>query len=357
MNPSFIGNNRSKEIHLPSCFCLRQINKGNIVPFNSLQEALQEGYNGCGHCLTEYNNYSWTPTSPLQESIISPEKIQHEKLITGFSITKKNEPWDILILGAGPTGLSALKEALNIKEEFGHSLNILVIEKENKCGADRRAETINSTKTLDEIWGEGFLNNITIDRHQKNVLYAPHAKHSATVTMIEAPHSFHWRGDNNHPGLIDSMENILALNNATKIKSPTPQMLQLSSEAFIAMNVEARTIPINTSWPTTTPVPFVETSAGPVYGKTILDCTGFSTNIGRQLQQYTSTTALLEGFNLSEIYGNAYEMIVNPIVKSCWKNNYPTAQYPDFQSFFIPRNVNKSIGNSPPRHGRHLPLR
>jgi len=340
MQRKLIGNKKSKEVHHPECFCLKLIKNENIVVFNSLDEALQEKYNGCGHCLPEYNNYQWSINTTPKTQVITDEIIEEENLSVGFSVTKQQELWDIVILGAGPIGLSALKEALNIKKGLGHQLSILVIEKGHCCGSDRRAETINSTDALDKIWGKGFLENITVTRHQKNTLYSPWAKQQMEVTMLEAPHSFHWRGNKHQKGLIDSMEQILGINYTTQSKEPN--IFSINDTCYLATEVEVLNANIDNERPTTTPINSIETTAGRIYGKTFLDCTGYSTPLGRQLQEYTTMAEVLDHL------GSPYEIIVNPIVKSNWLNHYPTNDYPSFQSFFIPRGAVDKITDSPP---------
>jgi hypothetical protein len=46
-----IGNKASKETHLPDCFCLQRMSEKNKVSFTSLKQALNMGYDTCGHCL------------------------------------------------------------------------------------------------------------------------------------------------------------------------------------------------------------------------------------------------------------------------------------------------------------------
>lgn len=48
------GNKRTKELHTLQCHFARLIRKRNLVPFETIQEALAQGYNGCGHCLPEH---------------------------------------------------------------------------------------------------------------------------------------------------------------------------------------------------------------------------------------------------------------------------------------------------------------
>lgn len=50
------GNVRSRELHIWDCSYRRAMKPCNQVPFQTIQEALARGYNGCSFCLPEYNN-------------------------------------------------------------------------------------------------------------------------------------------------------------------------------------------------------------------------------------------------------------------------------------------------------------
>ncbi|HKJ69979.1 MAG TPA: hypothetical protein VKA68_18655, partial [bacterium] len=351
-----IGNRNTREFHDGNCFCLRMAYQEHLIPFASVQEALQEGYNGCGHCMKQYDGASWTIYTVPKSPAISESMIEQENLTVGFSTTEHHEPWDVVIIGAGPIGLSAAKIALNLKEKYRHEMSVLVLEKAEHCGADRRAETVNSNHTMDRLWGDGFLHSLEIARHQKNVFYAPYAKFTRTVRMIEAPYSFHWRGENGHSGLIDSMEERLGIHYGHT--GPPPDFLpdgwkkervhQLSRNAYLFTGVEVQAAGINSEWPTSTPVKYVETSRGRIYGTTVLDCSGYTTRIGRQLQEHSLLGLLERNFEFLNVKGEPYDLITNPIVKSNWRRHYPSDQYPEFQTFFIPRDAVPAIPGSPP---------
>lgn len=55
---TFIGNKRSKELHKDSCWCVKRMSKKNQMSFATINEALQLGYDGCGHCLKPYQGIS-----------------------------------------------------------------------------------------------------------------------------------------------------------------------------------------------------------------------------------------------------------------------------------------------------------
>lgn len=49
------GNKRTKELHKARCQFVQQMNLKNMVPFESIREALKKGYNGCHFCLDEHD--------------------------------------------------------------------------------------------------------------------------------------------------------------------------------------------------------------------------------------------------------------------------------------------------------------
>lgn len=51
----FIGNENTKEIHVPDCYWVTQMYAGNKVYFHTIEEAITKGYNGCHYCLKEYD--------------------------------------------------------------------------------------------------------------------------------------------------------------------------------------------------------------------------------------------------------------------------------------------------------------
>jgi len=51
----FIGNKRTKELHQATCRWVRLMNLNNIRFFETVQGALNQGYNGCAYCLREFD--------------------------------------------------------------------------------------------------------------------------------------------------------------------------------------------------------------------------------------------------------------------------------------------------------------
>ena len=320
-----IGNKNSKELHLPYCPYLKMAKPENLIEFDSIKAGLQKGYNGCGHCLRQFDNYVLNVSASIGGYAISECITEEEGFDRDFSVNIENEPWDLVIIGAGPVGLSSAKLALDLK------LSVIVLEKTNVCGSDKRAETVNSNITMDSIWGEGFLKDISIGRHACNRFYSPYCDKWEEVIMIEAPHSFHWRGQGEEKGLMDSMEAVL----------------NRYENNFIKFNTEAVSIGEKNDWNPHMPVKFINTSKGRVYARMFMDCSGFSTRIGRQFAEEVWDEEQRENFEHSE--ANVYDKIINPIVKSNWDWGGDLKDYPDhFITFFIPSCFASSVKNSPP---------
>lgn len=51
----YIGNKRSKELHQPTCRWVRRMSLRNVKFFETVQEALNQGYNGCATCLPQFD--------------------------------------------------------------------------------------------------------------------------------------------------------------------------------------------------------------------------------------------------------------------------------------------------------------
>lgn len=194
--------------------------------------------------------------------------------------------WDIIIVGGGPIGLSAAKLAVD------KGLKVIVIEKGNRCGAEIRAETISLDPIITKIWDSDFLNdNIFISFQNKIVLHSPENRKEDEVIMVDSPYSYHWYD------LIDKMVNIL------KSKSNLEIRYNTTVNGIIKKNNKY--------------INGVKTGDGVIYGKTVLDCSGHNTDIGR-----------LKEFNID------YDKIVDPIVKARY-SNYDYKNDERFHFFFI----------------------
>jgi hypothetical protein len=51
----FVGNRNSRELHLPDCRWVGLMSVKNRIEFLSLAQAIEAGFNGCFHCMNEYD--------------------------------------------------------------------------------------------------------------------------------------------------------------------------------------------------------------------------------------------------------------------------------------------------------------
>jgi hypothetical protein len=49
--PAFVANQNSGELHKPGCLWVQKMKQSNKVPYSDLNQALQDGYNGCYYCM------------------------------------------------------------------------------------------------------------------------------------------------------------------------------------------------------------------------------------------------------------------------------------------------------------------
>jgi flavin-dependent dehydrogenase len=101
-----------------------------------------------------------------------------------------NKKYDIIIVGAGPAGLSA---AISIKQNS--DLNVLVIEKQSKIGERKRGETLKYDKFLEEkLFYSGFFNDIAVNKTNKYRFYSPSTKKFADIESTEERYMINWDG-------------------------------------------------------------------------------------------------------------------------------------------------------------------
>lgn len=199
------------------------------------------------------------------------------------------KPWDVVIIGGGPVGLSAAKMAAEYK------LKVIILEQGKNCGTEKRGETIAPRPIVSTIWGSSFLEPpLVISTSTSNMFHSPGDRVREKVVLLETPHSFHWES------MIDKMVGIVT-------GSKLAKYVTISYETEVSKAI----LPDDDKKPVTS----VQTSRGTVFGKTFLDCSGFRSKIGRQL-----------GFD--------YSTIVNPIIKSVY-SGYPIDQSLTYQSYFI----------------------
>ncbi len=98
------------------------------------------------------------------------------------------EKYDIIIVGAGPAGLSA---AISIKKIS--DLNILVLEKQAKIGERKRGETLKYDKFLEKnLFYPGFFSDITVNKTNKYRFYSPSTKKFADIESTEERYMISW---------------------------------------------------------------------------------------------------------------------------------------------------------------------
>lgn len=206
----------------------------------------------------------------------------------GIEKSPKGKPWDLVVIGGGPIGLSAAMTA------SAYDLSVLVLEKGAVCGSEVRAETVSPDPVITKIWGSSFLDSsLVISSQNRLLMHSPGDQKQDEGVMLETPHSFHWEQFiGKMTSILSAKQNVMiSLNTAVK-KAVLPEKQGGAVES-------------------------VETSQGTVYGRTFLDCSGHKTVIGRQ-----------KGIGLD------YSQIVDPIVKARY-SGYPYQKDSRFHFFFI----------------------
>jgi hypothetical protein len=69
-NSNIIGNSRTMEFHVSDCYCLKLLKPKNRVAFSRFQEAVDNGYDPCGHCFVSLSNVrdiSRAPSTTVSE--------------------------------------------------------------------------------------------------------------------------------------------------------------------------------------------------------------------------------------------------------------------------------------------------
>lgn len=65
---------------------------------------------------------------------------------------RESMEFDVLIVGAGPAGLSAACRVLQLAQESGQELTVCVVEKGSEVGAHILAGTVFETTALNELF-------------------------------------------------------------------------------------------------------------------------------------------------------------------------------------------------------------
>ncbi|HBH06947.1 MAG TPA: hypothetical protein DDX92_10150 [Flavobacteriales bacterium] len=92
--PKYIGNTKSKELHIADCYTVRNMYHSNQRPFQDINQAVLAGYDFCGHCLPQYGIDTNEPKEAsyffghfyAKTSINAPQTINNTELEPGCSI-------------------------------------------------------------------------------------------------------------------------------------------------------------------------------------------------------------------------------------------------------------------------------
>jgi|GEM_PF-3683722 len=224
--------------------------------------------------------------------------------------------WDLIIIGAGPIGLTSAK----IASEKG--LEVLVLEKQKEGNFIARAETVESNETkyytknksesfsiINDIWGDNFLEELKLDYHNKNIFYPPMTQEYkkinkiTTVEILENPYNFDWHD------FIKKMTDIV----------------KLSSNVTFIYNLEVKEISETNNDKL---LLGIKTNKGEFYGKTLFDCAGHNSPFASTL-------------------GIDYSKLNNPAIKTKFLN-FPEELAKTFHTFYIPCGSLNSFKNIPP---------
>ncbi|MHA1233761.1 MAG: NAD(P)/FAD-dependent oxidoreductase [Promethearchaeota archaeon] len=218
--------------------------------------------------------------------------------------------FDFVIVGAGPAGLTA--SIVAAKEGF----KVVVIEKGEQAGPKPRGEGMGYYSIVDEILGKDFLPSIGFKSNGDRVWHSP-GNLQITTTYREYPHYFfEWRE------FIDRF--------VEKAKEVGVNIL-LKSEVIEPIEKNGICVGIN----------YKDESGNinEIYGKAILDCSGYTGVIGRY-------------------YGIPYDEEINcPIIKCLVSEaNIEIEKTPGLQFFFIGNGDLSYSPNFPPSVAYVFPL-
>lgn len=229
------------------------------------------------------------------------------------------ERWDLIIVGGGPTGLAAARVARS-----RYDLTVLLIEKRTfaQVKAAPRGETLDPIALVDEVWGEGFLEKITIKQTTTNIFYSPRSKKISYMDLIETPYSFHWEN------YIGSALKVLGYN--------LPD-----SERGVFIGDEGRLVMV-TGVPVTKAIfrleggepvtKGVSTAEGDFMAHTVFDCSGHNSPIGKAL-----------GLNYDD-----FNMPVMKCEGTIDASKFPYLSFEEFRTFFIPSGTTPELQGAPP---------
>lgn len=218
--------------------------------------------------------------------------------------------FDFVIVGAGPAGLTA--SIVAAREGF----KVVVIEKGEQAGPKPRGEGMGHYSIVDDILGKKFLSSIGFKSNGGRVWHSP-GNLQITTTYREYPHYFfEWRK------FIDRF--------VEKAKEVGVDILLKSK---VVEPIEKNGICIGLKYKDSS------SNINEVYGKAILDCSGYAGVIGRY-------------------YGVPYDKEINcPIIKCLVSDaNIEINETPDLQFYFIGNGDLDYSPNFPPSVAYVFPL-
>jgi len=218
--------------------------------------------------------------------------------------------FDFIIVGAGPAGLTA--SIVAAREGF----KVVIIEKGEQAGPKPRGEGMGHYSIVDDILGKDFLPSIGIKSNGDRVWHSP-GNLQITTTYKEYPHYFfEWRE------FIDRfVEKAKEVGVDILLKSEVIEPIE-KNEVCIGLKYKDASNNINE-----------------IYGKAILDCSGYAGVIGRY-------------------YGIPYDEEINcPIIKCLVSEaNIEIEKTPGLQFFFIGNGDLTYSPNFPPSVAYVFPL-
>lgn len=165
---------------------------------------------------------------------------------------KDNEIYDFVIVGAGPSGLTAGITAGRL------GLNPIILEKGKIAGSKPRGEGMGHYPIVDEILGKDFLPSIGFKSNGERVWHSPADLKTTTTIKIYPHYFFEWRKFINK-----FVETINKLGIEIRYECEVIEPLEIDSHfkgiKYIDKNGKA----------------------DEVFGNSILDCSGYSTKVGR----------------------------------------------------------------------------
>ncbi|UYP47915.1 hypothetical protein NEF87_004200 [Candidatus Lokiarchaeum ossiferum] len=207
--------------------------------------------------------------------------------------TKEN-PYDVIISGAGPAGLTAGILCGR------HRLSTLILEKEDRPSPFPRGETLHAARIFTEVLGSNVLNMLSKHITAARKFNSPNAKNNFEIYRDSPSIVYEW----------DTFINLL-INRVNE----TETEIRCNSEVVYPLIDKKVCVGVQLK------------SGEKIYGKTVMACDGYKSNIGRTM-------------------GVPYEMIQCPIVKRKISNF--KGEYKGFEYFFISAGMLKYAPRFPP---------